>query len=88
MPFVSDTYFKWLHFQFFRFVYPGSVYFHTWLNKTLLAYVPPFKIVLQMLETEYAIYRPRSVPMEKNCALGLDYGHSFCLKGPPGRQIT
>ena len=50
---------------------------------------------------KHVICRPRSVRIEKNCALGLGYGprpaasgrtqdlwHSFSQYGPPGRQIT
>ena len=49
-------------------------------------------------KNKYVIYLPRSVPVGKNCALGLEYGprpaasgrtqdrgHSFSLCGPPGR---
>ena len=52
-------------------------------------------------KNKQVIYRPRSVRIGKNCALGLalgprpaasgltpDGGHSFFLYGPPGRQIT
>ena len=51
--------------------------------------------------SKHVICRPRSVRIEKNCALGLEYsprpaasgrtqdrGHSFSQYGPPGRQIT
>ena len=50
---------------------------------------------------KHVIYRPRSVRIARNCALGLEYGprlaasgrtqdlwHSFSQNGPPGRQIT
>ena len=52
-------------------------------------------------KNKHVICRPRSVRIEKNCALGLEYGprpaasgrtqdlwYSFSQYGPPGRQIT
>ena len=63
-------------------------------NKTRLTFEK------QQEKNKNIIYRPWSVRIEKNCALGLEHGprpaasgrtqdlwHSFSQYGPPGRQI-